>query len=98
MWHEETKLKDDLNIKGDSLVMQAPTRLVELELLVTGVDGDGHGSDGGQSNHQGALVADGEVDEACVIGGVELGVIVAITILEQNKHKSFRLKNKNTEK
>lgn len=51
----------------------------------TGVDGDGHGSDGGHGHHQGALVTFGDVDEAGVIGGVEFGFVVADTILKKKK-------------
>lgn len=65
---------------------RAPTGLVELERLVAGVDGDRHGADGGHGLHQGALVAAGDVDEAGVIGRVELGVIAAVTlVLEAGK-------------
>lgn len=51
----------------------------------TGVDGDRHRSDGGHGHHQGALVTFGDVDEAGVIGGVELGFVVADTILKKKK-------------
>lgn len=65
---------------------RAPTGVVELERLVAGVDGDRHGADGGHGLHQGALAAGGDVDEAGVIGRVELGVIAAVSlVLEAGK-------------
>lgn len=72
-----------------------PTGLVELEVPVTGVDGDRHGSDGGDGHLQVALAAFGDVDEAGVIGGVVLGVVAAVAVLKQEKHQtgqSFAIK------
>lgn len=55
---------------------------------MTGVDGDRHGSDGGQGHHQGMLVALWDVDVAGVVGGVELGVITAVAILKRKNTRS----------
>ena len=52
---------------------------------MTGVDGDGHGSHGGNGLHQGALLAARDVYEAGVVGGVELGVVVARPIILDKK-------------
>lgn len=54
---------------------------------MTSVDGDGHGSNGGHGLLQGALVASGDVDEAGVIGGVVLGVVMAFSILRKEEEK-----------
>lgn len=48
---------------------------------MAGVNSDRHGSDGGHGLHQGVLIAAGDVDEAGVIGRVELGVVAAVTIV-----------------
>lgn len=53
---------------------------VELEGLVAGVDGDGHGPHGGHGQAQLVLVAGRHVHEAHVVGARVLGVVAALVV------------------
>lgn len=62
------------------------TWLVELEGLVSSIDGDRHGADTGHGLHQGMFLSTGNVYEAGVVDGVVLGVVVTwLVILEQRQ-------------
>lgn len=48
---------------------------------MAGVDGHRHGAHAGHGLHQRVLLAAGDVDEAGVVGGVVLGVVVALLLV-----------------
>lgn len=63
-----------------------PTRLVELEGLVSRVDGHRDGPHRGHGLHQRVLLAARHVHEARVVGRVEFGVIVARLVVLPPQH------------
>lgn len=67
-----------VQLSGGTVLVVVHAIRVELEALLRGVDGHGHGPHGGHRLHQLLLVVGGDVHEADVVGASVLGVVSVV--------------------
>lgn len=70
-----------VQLGGGAVLVVVDAGGVELEALLRGVDGDGHGPHGGHGGHQLLLVPLGHVHEAGVVRARLFGVVSVGTLL-----------------